>query len=280
MVTNCAAGRSVACHLVTLVFTFFREIINRFNIPYQSINMRGYHIRDRMEARGVFATTTSELQQKAFPTLSQGRSNNASYKDMIKSLLDKQSQAVKFPSKAAFFTHCWTPEGLEYFDSLTGFVQDYSRMSNAESFFETREALAYFDREFSRPNKGISALIQALKNSAIKHGLKIYKNEEVKVIDEVKKNSYILKTRKFQVTANKVVLAVPAHALEKIQGSLTEKIKNNHTFKSVGFAVAFKGFALYEKAWWESNSTGSRKLRDEQEFLSNSDCLGLTFPYR
>ncbi|KAL9968631.1 hypothetical protein ACROYT_G020746 [Oculina patagonica] len=102
------------------------EIINRFNIPYQSIESRGHHIRDRMEARGVFATTTSELQQKAFPTLSQGILKNATYKDM----------------------------------------------------------------------------------------------------------------------------------------------------------VAFKGFAVYENALWENNSTGSRQLGDEQEFLSNSDCLGFTFPYK
>lgn len=233
-----------------------------------------------MEARGVFATTTSELQQKAFPTLSQGILKNATYKDMIKYLFVKQSEAEKFPSLPAFFTHCWSPEGLEYFNSLTGFVWDYTRMSNAESFFETREALAYFKREFSRPAKGISALTRALKNSAIKHGAKIYKNEEVKVIDKVQKNSYVLKTTNYQVTANKVVLAVPVNALEKIQGSLAHKIKTNHIFKSVGFEVAFKGFAVYENAWWENNSTGSRQLGDEQEFLSNSDCLGFTFPYK
>ena len=233
-----------------------------------------------MEARGVFATTTSELQQKAFPTLSQGILKDATFKEMLKYVLSKQSDAVKFPSLAAFFTHCWTPEGLEYFDSLTGFVRDYTHMPNAESFFEIRQTLAYMKLEFSRPNKGISALTHALKNSAIKHGVKIYKNEEVKVIDEVETNSYVLKTTNFQVTANKVVLAVPVQALEKIQGSLPDKIKSNHIFKSVGFEVAFKGFAVYDNAWWENNSTGSRQLRDEQEFLSNSDCLGFTFPYR
>lgn len=262
------------------VFALFREIINRFDIPYQSILTRGKQIRDRMEARGVFATTTSELQHKAFPTLSQGRFQNATYKDMISYLITKQSEAIKFPSLSAFYAHYWTPEGQEFFNSLTGFIQDFSRMPNAETFSERLQSTGDFKRVFSRPEKRISALIDALKNSAIKHGAKTYKNEEVKVIDEVQRNKYALKTTNFQVTAKKLVLAVPAQAMEKITGSLADKIKENCIFNSVGFEVAFKGFALYEKAWWESRSAGSRRLRDEQEFLSNSDCLGCTFPYR
>lgn len=237
-----------------------------------------------MEARGVFATNQSALQQQAFPLLnkvnSKVKSQPWSYKEMLKYLRPKKKTVAKFPSLSTFLANHLTPEGLEYFHSLTGFLPHYSREPNAEYMYELREKNKNFERVFIRPKKGISTLTKALTDSVVKLGGKMYNNEEVTVIDELGKNKYLLKTTKFEVTTRKVVLAVPIKPLQEIQGSLAEKIKNNPMFKSIGFQVAFKAFALYEEAWWEQNSTGSRRLEDEEECLSNSDCLGFTFPYR
>ena len=132
----------------------------------------------------------------------------------------------------------------------------------------------------ARPEGGLSTITKVLKKSATNLGVKLYKNEEIKVIEEIKGNKFKLTTTNYTVTANKLVVAVPPKPMKVIKGTVAEKIQNDSTFQTIEFVVAFKGFAVYEEAWWQYNSTGSRYLADEQKLLSTSDCLGFTFPYK
>ena len=116
--------------------------------------------------------------------------------------------------------------------------------------------------------------------SAVKLAAKLYKNQETKIIEEDQENKFKLITDSYMVRANKLVVDVPPKQITQIKGSVAENIRNDSTFQSVGFMVAFKGFAAFEEAWWQFNSTGSRHLADEQQMVSNNDCLGFTFPYR
>ena len=116
--------------------------------------------------------------------------------------------------------------------------------------------------------------------SATNLGAKLYKNEEIKVMEEIKGNKFKLITTSYTATANKLVVAVPPKPMKRIKGSVVKKIQNDSTFQTIEFVVGFKGFAVFQEAWWQYNSTGSRYLADEQPMLSSSDCLGYTFPYK
>ena len=141
-------------------------------------------------------------------------------------------------------------------------------------------ATAHFKHKYSRPDKGLSSITQQLKFSVTKLGARLYQNEEIKFMEETVDSRFKLITKNYTVTANKLVVAVPPAPLKRIKGSVAEKIQNDSIFKTIEYAVAFKGFAVFENAWWQLNSTGSRYLADEQEILSTSDCLGHTFPYK
>lgn len=258
-----------------------RQIMRRFEID--STPLRIPKRADRLEARGVFATNQSSLQKQAFPLLSNvklGPYKTVSYKNMAKYLLSKRETAPQYSSLSTFLQDHLTPEGLNFLTDLIAFPPYFAQEPNAETFFESLEKYKHFTRNFILPHKGVSALTDALKASVIRQKGKIYKDEEVKTIDELGKNIYSLKTARFKVIAKKLVLAVPMKSMQKIHGSLAGKIKNNPIFKSIGYQVAYKMIALYEKAWWKHNSSTSWRLNDEQNCRSNSDCLGYTFPYR
>ena len=264
---------------VLLFFFLHREILKRFNISAGQLAKNNH---DRLEARGIFATDTLTLKQKAFPALNYGRFQNATYTEMMGYLFSQQKEAYKFASFSDFISEYLTPEGGQLFSHLTALKPDYIRQASAEALFEFEAVYTMVNStgNFFRPNNGLSEISRALKMSAMKHGAKLHEDQEILVIDEDKEKQFKLKTAKYSVTANKLVLAIPVEPLKKIKGSVVEKIKNDSTFDSIGPLLAFKGFAVFEKAWWQDNSTGSRYLADEQEMLSNSDCLGFTFPYK
>ena len=258
-------------------FFLCREIFKRFNI---SVTYLAKNHNDRLEARGVFATDRLSLKQKAFPSLNHGRFQNVTYEQMLVYFLSKTKEAENFASLSDFISEYLTPEGFQLFNHLTAFIPAYARQFDAGSLADYARATANIKGNYSRPDSGLSVITGALKMSAVKLGAKLYKNQETKIIEEDQENKFKLITDSYMVSANKLVVAVPPKQMTKIKGSVAEKIRNDSTFQSVGFMVAFTGFAVFEEAWWQFNSTGSRHLADEQEMVSNSDCLGFTFPYR
>lgn len=263
----------------TFLLFLCRDILERFNILSTQLAKNNH---DRLEARGFFANDTETVKQKAFPALNHGRFQNTTYRQMLGYAFSHRKEASNFASLSDFITEYLTPEGLQLFGHLTGFRLYYGRQQSPESVFEIEEAFAMANAtgNYFRLDNGLSVITRALEMSAMKHGANLYVDQEIRVINENKKKQFKLITTNYTVTANKLVLAVPVNPMKQIEGSLAERIQNDSTFDSIGFMVAFKGFAVFEEAWWQRNSTGNRYLADEQEMLSNSDCLGFSFPYR
>ena len=261
-----------------LLFCYFcRELLKRFNI---SVSYLAKTHNDRLEARGVFATDRQTLKEKAFPSLSQGRFQNASFEQMIGYLLSVRKEEAKFASLTDFASEYLTPEGFQLYCHLTGRIRNYARKSDAGALGDVIKATAHFKNNFSRPDSGLSVLTRELKTVAMKYGAKLYKKEEVRVIEKNQNKQFKIITANYSVTAKRLVVAVPPNRLKQIKGSVAKKIQEDSTFKTIGLFEGFKGFAVFEKAWWQLNSTGSRYLADEQQMLSTSDCLGFIFPYR
>ena len=251
--------------------------MKRFNI---SIKYFPKDNHDRLEARGFFATDRITLKRKAFPALNHGRFQNTTYQEMISYLASNLREATNFTTLGDFISEYLTTEGFHYFNHLNAFIPNYERQPNPETLVDLVLTGANFKKNYSRPVKGLSEITRALQTSAVKLGAKLYNNEEVRIIEESPEKQFKLVTARYTVTANKLILAVPVSAMKQIKGSVAEKVRNDSIFDSVGIMVAFKGFAVFEEAWWQHNTTGSRYLADEQEMLSSSDCLGFTVPYK
>ena len=255
----------------------FRELLKRFNISVSYLAKRNY---DRLEARGNFATDRLTLKKKSFPSLNYGRFQNSTYEEMMGYLFSQSKEETKFPSLSTFMSEYLTPEGQQLFFHLNGLIPNFAQQFDAGMLADNAKATAHFKHNYSRPDNGLSSITQELKFSVTKLGARLYQNEEIKVMEETLDSRFKLKTKNYIVTANKLIVAVPPVPLKRIKGSVAEKIQNDSIFKTIEYAVAFKGFAVFENAWWQLNSTGSRYLADEQEMLSTSDCLGRTFPYK
>ena len=199
---------------------------------------------------------------------------------MIRYLFSQRNEAAKFASLSDFLSEYLTPEGFQLFNHMVGSLPSYERQLSARSLIDAIIARSPFKDNFSRPESGLSAITKALKMSATNLGAKLYKNEEIKVIEKIKGNKFKLTTTNYTATANKVVVAVPPKPMKHIKGSVAEKIQNDPTFQTIEYVMGFKGFNVFQEAWWQYNSTGSRYLADEQQMLSSSDCLGFTFPYK
>ena len=220
------------------------------------------------------------LKKKAFPSLNHGRFQNSAYEEMVGHLLSQRKEAIKFPSLSTFMSEYLKPEGHQLFTHLNGTIPDSARQVGAGDLADYAVTTAHFKGNYSRPDKGLSSITQELQFSVTKLGARLFQNEEIKIIEETVDSRFKLITKNYTVTANILVVAVPPVPLKRIKGSVAEEIQNDSIFKTIQYQVAFKGLAVFEDAWWQLNSTGSRYLADEQEMLSTSDCLGFIFPYK
>ena len=195
-------------------------------------------------------------------------------------LLSHGKEADKFASLSDFMSEYLTPEGYQFFVHKTGLMTDYYRKYDAAVINDLLTAKAYFKNNFSRPDSGLSSVTQELLFSAVNLGAKVYKNEEIKVMERTQGTKFKLITRNFTVKVNKLVVAIPPAPLKQIKGSVAEMIQNDSIFQTIGWLMGFKGFAVFEEAWWQIDSAGSRYLSDERQMMSTSDCLGFVFPYK
>lgn len=263
--------------LIVFLILIIRKLLKRFGIPVSHL---AKNLQNRFESRGIFATDRLSLKQRAFPALNQGRFQNSTFEQMIEYLFSHRREANNFVSSYDFFSEYLTPEGFQLFSHIAGWLPDYNNQPQPRSFLARMVNTANFKYNFWRPDSGLSEITRALKTSATNLGARIYKKEEIKVIEENREEQFKLNTTKYRVKANKLVVAIPPQPMKQLKGSVAEKIQKDSIFQSVGLTLSFKGFAVFEEAWWQDNSTESRYLADEQVMMSNSDCLGSIFPYK
>ena len=146
---------------------------------------------------------------------------------------------------------------------------------------EYYEQLALLTGKEIRPLKGMSAFVKALAKSARSLGAKIYAGADYKILSIDKQmDKFFVKTPKHEVKVSKLVIAAPPGSFESIRGSVADRIQREQAFQSIMPRPAFKGAAVYPRAWWEEIANPKDKLYPMERFLSNSDCLGWTLPHR
>lgn len=189
------------------------------------------------------------------------------------------AQIRNFATFETFQQHFLTPEGSRFYFDVFGYDGDLK--GSPEGVVEYYKQLAKLSGKEIRPLKGMSAFVDAVAKSAKSLGAKIFSGGDYKVLSINKQaNLFVLKTPKHQVKVRKLVIAAPPGSFGKISGRVAKRIQRENAFQSILPRPAFKGAAVYPRAWWDEIVDPKDKLYPMERFLSNSDCLGWSLPHR
>lgn len=222
-------------------------------------------------------------KSKAFPTLKDLSPTNNNTVKKIAELVDGRN-ASEFSTAGTFLSSCLSPEGAKLMEDAYGFKGGYMEAINPDSFKKyLKETLIDEDSRSDdfRPVKGMSEIIEKLSLKVRSFNGKIYLHQAATSIRK-EGDKFVLLTTNFTVQANATVLTLGPAALKKISGDVIQNITNHVIFKSIVSVPAFHGAAVYPTAWW-NDSVATQKnnsLKPLQMFVSSSNCLGITMPYR
>lgn len=183
-----------------------------------------------------------------------------------------------------FLSMLLSPEGVKWMTDAYGLKGGYIEKINPKSYIELlKTTLHYLDSKDIelRPKRGMSTLVENLISRVRNLNGTIYLQETVTSVSK-RGNSFVLLTSNFTVQANKTVLTSAPEALKEIKGDVMQNITNNDIFKSIVSVPAFRGAAVYPTAWWNDAVAiqKNNSLQNLQTFISNSNCLGITMPYK
>ena len=239
----------------------------------------------RVEARGVYADSFDSLKSKAFPTLlDRVPMNNITLEETAVFIYDAARNYTQFSTAETFLSYELSPEGAKLMEDTYGFMDGYMQAINPLSYREylkKKDYVIYSRGEDTRPKKGMSELVTILAGKVRSRGGKIYLKEAVTSVDK-REDKFVLQTTNFTVKANMTVLTAGPTALKKIKGDVMQNITGHDIFKSIVSVPAFHGAAVYEKAWWNDIAAAQKNnsLQPLQMFISSSNCLGITMPYK
>ncbi|XP_068733500.1 uncharacterized protein [Montipora capricornis] len=231
----------------------------------------------RVEVGGVFGDNFDALKPKASPMFS-----NFSVKQTAENVIKANSS--NFSTAGEFLSGFLSPEGAKFMEYVYGFNGSYMQEINPESFKAYLTETLWDENqryEDIRPAGGLSDGIEKVKEEVQNRKGKIYLSETVTSVAK-DGSKFVLQTSKQKVKANKTVLTVGPSALKRITGDIIKNITDHKIFKSIVTVPAFNGAAVYPSAWWEDNIAVEKNnsLKPLEMFVSNSNCLGITMPYR
>ena len=237
----------------------------------------------RVEVRGQYANSFDELKLKAFPTLrDRAPLNNKTLMETAAIIYNNQRNFTQFSTAETFLSYELSPEGTKLMADKFGFKGDYMQDINPMSYRTYLENEHHVtSSETNRPPKGMSEIVKELKKNVESGGGKISTDETVASIKK-EGDIFLLQTTKSTVKANKTVITVGPAALKKIEGDVIQNITGHQIFESIVGVPAFYGAAVYDKPWWNDTvaTQKNNSLQPLEKFISSSDCLGITMPYK
>lgn len=200
--------------------------------------------------------------------------NNKTLEQTARFIYDDVRNHTQFSTAETFLSYELSPEGAKLMKEKYGFLGDYMQSINTHSYRQYLKKTDFVSAGKSlRPKKGMSEFITNLEEKVQNGGGKIFLKETVTSIDK-EMDTFVLKTTKYTVKANKTVISSGPTALKKIKGDVMQSITGHEIFKSIVSVPAFHGAAVYETAWWNDS------IAALDMFISSSNCLGTAMPDR
>ena len=235
----------------------------------------------------MFADSFDSLKSKAFPTLlNRVPMNNKTLEKTAGFIYSPARNYTQFSTAETFLSYELSPEGAKLMADTYGFMGDYLQTINPLSYreyLEKKDYVIHIDSrsDDTRPKTGMSEFITKLEEKVRSDGGKIYLQETVTSIRKID-DKFVLQTTNRSVKAKKTVMTPGPMALKKITGEVMQNITDHDIFKSIVSVPAFHGAAVYESAWWNDSIAAQQNnsLQPLEMFISSSDCLGISMPYK
>ena len=232
----------------------------------------------------MFAKSFDSLKLKAFPTLLNRVPMNEILEKTAEFIYDAARNYTQFSTAETFLSYELSPEGAKLMEDTYGLMGDYMQAINQLSYrtyLQNKDHVISSRNEDTRPRTGMSEFITILAKEVRDRGGKIYLEETITSIDK-REDKFVLQTTNFTVKANKTVITAGPTALKKISGDVMQNITGHDIFKSIVTVPAFHGAAVYKNAWWNDSIAAQKNnsLQPLEMFISSSNCLGITMPYK
>ncbi|WP_374089187.1 FAD-dependent oxidoreductase [Methylomicrobium lacus] len=143
-----------------------------------------------------------------------------------------------------------TPEGFQFLTDGFRFRGDFENNIDALSYigFLTEDWDACCNPTY--PEGGMSSFVKGMMNSAVANGARAFTSEPVRSIGKAK-SQYKLKSAHYAVSANSVIIAVPAEPFKKVGGSIAARIKAQPEFKAIKGIRVISVDNWWKNAWWD-----------------------------
>lgn len=205
---------------------------------------------DLVNARGGFAFAKEGLVDR-YPGLAVdpgGDTETALYDELR--LGPSRAMETSYPDFRSYIRATVGPIGYDFLRDMSRFRADFEYPLDARGYLD------YLDEEWdvcctpSYPVGGMSEFIRGMEREATADGARIFVSDPVRTIDADPAGGYALTTATHAVHAARVVIAVPPHALQFIEGDIVERIRETPEFQAIIGVEVVTVTQWWDEAWW------------------------------
>ncbi|MCK6525074.1 FAD-dependent oxidoreductase [Myxococcota bacterium] len=219
--------------------TILLDLADELSIPLEAAPGTA----DLVNARGEFAFSKEELvDQYALTPDPNGDTETALY-DQLR-FGPERANASSYADFGSYVEAVVGAEGYEFLRDMSRFRADFEYPLDAAGYLD------YLDEEWdvccepSYPVGGMSRFIVGMQEQAEANGARIYTSETVTDISRAE-GGYALTTSTTTVDADKVVIAIPPHALQWVTGDVVDDIRAQTAYQDI---VGVKVVTITQ--WW------------------------------
>jgi glycine/D-amino acid oxidase-like deaminating enzyme len=214
---------------------------------------------DLIRARGAAGFDSDSLRTQAYPRVT--ASEGALYDQFRQGPL--RSKAGQYPDLRSYMRASLGAENYQFVADMFRFRGDFTYPLSAKAYLE------FLDEDWdvcctpSYPVGGMSEFIKRMAARATQRGARIYLSQPALEVEDGRGNSgrYRVTTPDYEVTANRLVIAVDAEGFKHVEGDLARKIQRQPQFQDlVGVKVASVN-QWWPSAWWQNAVPGKKTRR-------------------
>lgn len=222
------------------------DLAEELEITYDTPNTGA----DLIFAKGRYATNTD-----AFFDLYPGLPVNVAakgYEDQLIEQLFKSDLRKKIQTFRSFKQYALAvigESGFDYLHDMSRFRGDFEYDLSAQSYLDWLEEEVTYCCQTYYPHGGMSVFTSRMYEKVLALKGRVFLSEPVASIEK-QDDRYAIQTPKRRFVTKQLIIAVPPVGLNKISGSIAEKIKSTDQFKSILPIKATVINQWYDTAWW------------------------------
>jgi hypothetical protein len=223
---------------------------------------------DLIGARGFFGFNSDELNAAAYPLVDDATTEDDLYDEVFSGPL--REHTGEFPDVRSYIRAVVGGQGQQFLTDMSRFKADMVYPISAEAFLEFIESGTCCTPFY--PVGGMSQFVDRMAARAKERGARIFLSEPVMNLARAGRSGrgrYILRTTHYEVSADRVVVAVDAQGFQHIGGKLAESIRAKPQFKDLLPVKVVTITQWWPQAWW----LGAHAPRDVRRAWSTDTCV-------